>query len=115
MKKMFLTICLLFVGAICVKSHATKQEIVYIFMGEKARNSQKNPCKGDAITICAKKVVNVDLSEIATPKDAVEVTETIYDADGNVLYYDTTTEYGDIESVAKKIEDENIANGGIPE
>lgn len=115
MRTLIFTVSLLIVGAACVKSYATEEKQTYIYKGEKARNSEKNPCKGKATTICGTKTIILKYNEIGIPKEEVEVTETVLNAEGEVLYVETKTEYGDVETVLEKIKTETIEKGGLPE
>lgn len=68
--------------AICAIAHTV---VVKDFYGTKARNSKKNPCKGECIHKCG----DIRTQYVTIAPGVVAVTEIMVDIDGNVVYHES--------------------------
>lgn len=92
--KKILVLMAIIVQSICAMADTVVEKIYY---GTEARNSKKNPCKGECIYVCGK----VTTKYVAVVPGIVAVTEVMTDGKGNIIYQESyTQEFFEVEAIA---------------
>lgn len=69
---------------LCMSMASSAETVVMEYYGSKARDSYKNPCKGETIRVCGKVT-----KEIQIQQGFAMVVETVMDPEGRVLSRDS--------------------------